>query len=177
VRLRLGGALVVGDGPTGLVRFDAGPGRSPGPARINAGDLGCLAGAHGFYEAGELSVSIATVDRVLSGRTIVRESTAARVQAAVQALGYQFAGPMDVRLGGIFGQVFGRPLGRLAAGLFVQPLGVSLSKRDQRLRCLRRSLKVTGYRSLETGSPCRTRGHTSPYRLRRRSWPTGPEGL
>jgi seryl-tRNA synthetase len=50
------------------------------------GDLGCLAGAHGLYEAGELSVSIATVDRVLSGRTVVRESTAARVLAAAQAL-------------------------------------------------------------------------------------------
>jgi DNA-binding LacI/PurR family transcriptional regulator len=31
-------------------------------------------------------VSIATVDRVLSGRTVVRESTAARVLAAAQAL-------------------------------------------------------------------------------------------
>ena len=105
-----------GDRPAGLVRLDAGQCDRQGPARINAGDLGCLAGAHGFYEAGELSVSIATVDRVLSGRTIVRESTAARVQAAVQALGYHFAGPMDVRLGGILGQVFWSPSWSFSCG-------------------------------------------------------------
>jgi len=109
VRLRLGRALLQGDGPTGLVQFDAGKGDRQGSARINAGDLGCLAGAHGLYEAGELSVSIATVDRVLSGRAVVRESTAARVQAAAQALGYQFAEPTNVRLGGILGQVFWSP--------------------------------------------------------------------
>jgi hypothetical protein len=87
VRLRLGRALLEGDGPTGRVRFDAGQGDRQGSARMNAGDLGSLAGADGLYEAGELSVSIATVNRVLSGRTVVRESTAARVlAAAAQAL-------------------------------------------------------------------------------------------
>jgi hypothetical protein len=39
-------------------------------------------------------------------------------------------------------------------------IGVPLSTRDQRLRCPGRSLKVTGHRSLGTGSPCRARGHT-----------------
>ena len=116
MRLRLGRALLEGDGPTGLVQFDAGKGDRQGSARINAGDLGCLAGAHGLYEAGELSVSIATVDRVLSGRAVVRESTAARVQAAAQALGYQFAEPTNVRLGGILGQVFWSPSWSFSCG-------------------------------------------------------------
>jgi LacI family transcriptional regulator len=49
--------------------------------------------------AEKAGVSIATVDRVLSGRAIVRKSTATRVQDAAQALGYQFAEPMTVRLG------------------------------------------------------------------------------
>ncbi len=39
-------------------------------------------------------------------------------------------------------------------------IGVSLSKRDQRLRCRGRSAKMTGHRSLKTGSPCRAGGRT-----------------
>lgn len=37
-----------------LVGLDAGQGDRQGPARINAGDLGCLAPAHGLREASEL---------------------------------------------------------------------------------------------------------------------------
>jgi LacI family transcriptional regulator len=42
-------------------------------------------------------LSVATVDRVINGRTTVRRSTALRVQSAAQALGYQFTVPMRVR--------------------------------------------------------------------------------
>ena len=42
-------------------------------------------------------LSVATVDRVINGRTTVRRSTALRVQSAAQALGYQFSVPMRVR--------------------------------------------------------------------------------
>jgi LacI family transcriptional regulator len=43
-------------------------------------------------------LSVATVDRVINGRTTVRKSTALRVQSAAQELGYQFSVPMRVRL-------------------------------------------------------------------------------
>jgi len=43
-------------------------------------------------------LSVATVDRVINGRTIVRRTTALRVQSAAQALGYQFTVPMKVRI-------------------------------------------------------------------------------
>jgi len=43
-------------------------------------------------------LSVATVDRVINGRTTVRHSTALRVQSAARALGYQFNVPMRVRL-------------------------------------------------------------------------------
>src|SRR5580692_6246612 len=43
-------------------------------------------------------LSVATVDRVINGRTTVRRSTALRVHSAAQALGYQFSVPMRVRL-------------------------------------------------------------------------------
>jgi LacI family transcriptional regulator len=42
-------------------------------------------------------LSVATVDRVINGRTTVRRTTALRVQSAAQALGYQFTVPMRVR--------------------------------------------------------------------------------
>lgn len=42
-------------------------------------------------------LSVATVDRVINGRTTVRKATALRVQSAAQALGYQFTVPMRVR--------------------------------------------------------------------------------
>ena len=42
-------------------------------------------------------LSIATVDRVINGRTTVRRGTALRVQSAAQALGYQFTVPVRVR--------------------------------------------------------------------------------
>jgi LacI family transcriptional regulator len=42
-------------------------------------------------------LSVATVDRVINGRTTVRRGTALRVQSAAQALGYQFTVPMRVR--------------------------------------------------------------------------------
>jgi LacI family transcriptional regulator len=43
-------------------------------------------------------LSVATVDRVINGRTTVRRSTALRVQSAAQSLGYQFSVPIRVRL-------------------------------------------------------------------------------
>jgi LacI family transcriptional regulator len=43
-------------------------------------------------------LSVATVDRVINGRTTVRKATALRVQSAAQALGYQFTVPMRVRV-------------------------------------------------------------------------------
>ena len=51
MRARLGRALLEVDGPTGLVRFDAGRGDRQDSARMNAGDLGCLDGAHGHVSA------------------------------------------------------------------------------------------------------------------------------
>jgi LacI family transcriptional regulator len=42
-------------------------------------------------------LSVATVDRVINGRTTVRRGTALRVQSAAQELGYQFTVPMRVR--------------------------------------------------------------------------------
>jgi len=42
-------------------------------------------------------LSVATVDRVINGRTTVRRGTALRVQSAAQALGYQFTVPIRVR--------------------------------------------------------------------------------
>jgi LacI family transcriptional regulator len=42
-------------------------------------------------------LSVATVDRVINGRTTVRRSTALRVQSAAQSLGYQFSVPIRVR--------------------------------------------------------------------------------
>jgi len=47
--------------------------------------------------AEKAQLSVATVDRVINGRTIVRRGTALRVQSAAQALGYQFTVPMRVR--------------------------------------------------------------------------------
>jgi LacI family transcriptional regulator len=43
-------------------------------------------------------LSVATVDRVINGRTTVRRATALRVQSAAHALGYQFTVPMRVRI-------------------------------------------------------------------------------
>jgi LacI family transcriptional regulator len=43
-------------------------------------------------------LSVATVDRVINGRTTVRRTTALRVQSAAQALGYQFTVPVKVRI-------------------------------------------------------------------------------
>ena len=43
-------------------------------------------------------LSVATVDRVINGRTTVRRSTALRVQSAAVSLGYQFSVPIRVRL-------------------------------------------------------------------------------
>ena len=48
--------------------------------------------------AEKAGVSVATVDRVINGRTTVRRASALRVQSAAQALGYQFSVPMRVRL-------------------------------------------------------------------------------
>ena len=48
--------------------------------------------------AEKAQLSVATVDRVINGRTTVRRSTALRVQSAAQDLGYQFSVPMRVRL-------------------------------------------------------------------------------
>jgi LacI family transcriptional regulator len=47
--------------------------------------------------AEKAQLSVATVDRVINGRTTVRRGTALRVQSAAQALGYQFTVPMRVR--------------------------------------------------------------------------------
>lgn len=47
--------------------------------------------------AEKAQLSMATVDRVINGRTTVRRGTALRVQSAAQALGYQFTVPMRVR--------------------------------------------------------------------------------
>jgi LacI family transcriptional regulator len=47
--------------------------------------------------AQKAQLSVATVDRVINGRTTVRRGTALRVQSAAQALGYQFTVPMRVR--------------------------------------------------------------------------------
>src|SRR5260221_10200953 len=43
-------------------------------------------------------LSVATVDRVINGRTTVRRSTALREQSAAVSLGYQFSVPIRVRL-------------------------------------------------------------------------------
>ena len=48
--------------------------------------------------AEKAQVSVATVDRVINGRTTVRRASALRVQSAAQALGYQFTVPVRVRL-------------------------------------------------------------------------------
>jgi LacI family transcriptional regulator len=48
--------------------------------------------------AEKAGLSVATVDRVINGRTTVRRASALRVQSAAQALGYQFSVPMRVRL-------------------------------------------------------------------------------
>jgi LacI family transcriptional regulator len=48
--------------------------------------------------AEKAQLSVATVDRVINGRTTVRRTTALRVQSAAQALGYQFTVPVRVRL-------------------------------------------------------------------------------
>jgi len=48
--------------------------------------------------AEKAQLSVATVDRVINGRTTVRRASALRVQSAAQALGYQFSVPMKVRL-------------------------------------------------------------------------------
>jgi len=81
--------------------------------------------------AEKAGVSIATVDRVLSGRAIVRESTAARVQAAAQALGYQFAEPMDVRLGGPRRQIRCGFLLQRASSAFNQHIAQQLNELQQ----------------------------------------------
>jgi LacI family transcriptional regulator len=47
--------------------------------------------------AEKAQLSVATVDRVINGRTTVRRGTALRVQSAAQSLGYQFTVPMRVR--------------------------------------------------------------------------------
>ncbi|MBV8099814.1 MAG: LacI family DNA-binding transcriptional regulator [Verrucomicrobia bacterium] len=47
--------------------------------------------------ADKARLSVATVDRVINGRTTVRRGTALRVQSAAQALGYQFTVPVRVR--------------------------------------------------------------------------------
>jgi LacI family transcriptional regulator len=47
--------------------------------------------------AEKAQLSVATVDRVINGRTTVRRGTALRVQSAAQALGYQFTVPMRIR--------------------------------------------------------------------------------
>ena len=48
--------------------------------------------------AEKAQLSVATVDRVINGRTTVRRRTALRVQSAAHALGYQFTVPMRVRI-------------------------------------------------------------------------------
>ena len=48
--------------------------------------------------AEKAGVSVATVDRVINGRTTVRRASALRVQSAAQSLGYQFSVPMRVRI-------------------------------------------------------------------------------
>lgn len=47
--------------------------------------------------AEKAQLSVATVDRVINGRTTVRRATALRVQSAAHALGYQFTVPMRLR--------------------------------------------------------------------------------
>src|ERR1700740_260364 len=47
--------------------------------------------------AEKAQLSVATVDRVINGRTTVRRGTALRVQSAAQALGYQFTVPIRIR--------------------------------------------------------------------------------
>jgi hypothetical protein len=130
VRLRLGRAMLERDGPMGLVQFDAAGAIAKARRASTPVTSGAWPVRTGLYEAGELSVSIATVDRVLSGRTVVRESAAARVQAAAQALGFQFAEPTNVRLGGILGQVFWSSSWSFSCGFACSAIGGRLSLRE-----------------------------------------------
>jgi len=77
-------------------------------------------------------LSVATVDRVINGRTTVRRSTALRVQSAAQSLGYQFSVPIRVRLDETPQQVRCVFLLQKRAFSFYQHLAEELEQNGQR---------------------------------------------